>query len=106
MQELEKYYHSLLHQSVYDYMKASHLLGLIVQYYIHWTYLMLISICHFCYLLKDNIENVNKNGLFAMYHENGIRSFRWEYFDGVGIGKWVYYNEESVIIRKNDCDFE
>ena len=52
------------------------------------------------------MENGKKIGLFAMYHENGVRSFRGEYFDGVGIGKWVYYNEESVIIRKKDCDFE
>ena len=65
-----------------------------------------LSLIHFCYLLKDNIDNGKKIGLFAMYHENGVRIFRGEYFDGVGIGKWVYYNEESVIIRKKDCDFE
>ena len=33
-----------------------------------------------------------------MYHENGVRSFRGEYFDGVGTGEWVYYNKDGTLI--------
>ena len=39
-----------------------------------------------------------------MYHENGVRSFRGEYFDGIGKGEWFYYNEDGAVISKKDCD--
>ena len=41
-----------------------------------------------------------------MYYENGVRSFRGEYRNGIGIGIWIYYDQNSAIIKKIDCSEE
>ena len=47
-----------------------------------------------------------KNGLFKMYYQSGINSFRGEYLNGSGVGMWSYFDNNGNLIKEIDCSID